>query len=59
MELEKIGKSRKNIVLNNEQVKDWNKELREYEQGELSLVNARWGELDSIHGESVESNKSK
>lgn len=40
LELEKIGKSRKREVINNERTKDWKKQVKEYEQGKSDLVNS-------------------
>lgn len=42
MELEKIGKSRKREVINNERTKDWQQQVKEYEQHKTDLVNPGW-----------------
>jgi hypothetical protein len=50
LDQERIGKTRKREIINNEQERDWETELKEYERGKLSVDDPGWGKQDSVHG---------
>jgi len=50
LDQERLGKSRKREVINNEMERDWETELKDYELGQLSVDNTERGISDSVHG---------
>jgi hypothetical protein len=54
MELEKIGKSKRAVVINSERQRDWAQELKEYEQGKVDLEYPQRGGFSGVHGPSIQ-----
>ena len=53
MELERIGKSNRKEVINNERTRDWVEELKQYEQGKIDLEYPGRGEFSSVYGKGI------
>lgn len=53
MDLERIGKNRKRVVISNERNKDWEQEVTEYVEGKVDMEHTRGGESSGVHGKGV------
>jgi len=55
LDQERLGKSRKREVINNEMERDWETDLKDYELGKLSVDDTERRKSNSVHGEGFKS----